>query len=125
MKVLPSLRALGCALFVFTAASAWADSSDNKGILSASYDSATKVITISGSKLASSNKPPVVSFNGVSVPATYNPTTGKVLATLPAADETINPQTPRPSGNLSVRKFGQGYKNQKKKLDARAAGCIH
>lgn len=85
MKSPASVRALCCALFLTVAASSRADD-NTKTILNATYDPASRVITLTGNKLApKNNKQPAVDFNDVTVTATYNATTGKVLATLPAA----------------------------------------
>ncbi|MBI5768477.1 MAG: tail fiber domain-containing protein [Verrucomicrobia bacterium] len=85
MKI-PSLsRALGCALLALLAPAGRADSAAAKPLASASYDTATRVLTLSGSKLApSAGKTQTVTVNGVTVAATYFPASGTVQATLPA-----------------------------------------
>gem|GEM_PF-5097542 len=81
MKALSLIRSLACAGLVMVSTSAWADSND-KGILNASFDPVTKVITINGTKLVHGSQTPQVKFNGSSVPASYN--AGVVTATLAA-----------------------------------------
>ena len=86
MKLSCSLRALMCALFVLIASSARADDGRSQTILNASYNPASKVITIAGTKLSSGNKLPTVKFNGTAVSVvTYSATTGIVTATLSSA----------------------------------------
>ena len=82
MNIINLRRVCLLAIAAFAATSAYADS-DSSSIFSASYNPSTRVITITGAKLAKPGKAPTVAFAGVNVPSSA-PSTGTVLATLPA-----------------------------------------
>ena len=82
-KMLP-VQALKRLLSTAILVAAVSASADDKIITSAAYDSATRVITISGVKLVKGNKVPSVMFNNATVPSTANGT-GQIFATLPIA----------------------------------------